>query len=309
MLRTYTVSPSLRSHALNALLRLTSKQTPRTQKTEAHCRAYIEQMRQKNTAPYPSPYGLLHQPVEEDDSCGMQTFAWNRQSLPHQKVLLYLHGGAYLNPPTSMHFKMVDHLARSTRSMAVFPVYPKIPAYCFTDAFPKLLALYDELCARHGAEYITIMGDSSGGGMGLGFCYYLRDQGRPQPHRLVLICPWLDLHTSPEHLSAYEKQDPALSPWRLRIMGEMWAGGKENMSHPYVSPIYGDPAGVAPITLLTGTREVLYPDAMRFHRMLDQRRIPHRTYVFTGMTHVFPAFPIPEARIAQQLLIHLLNQP
>ena len=161
MLRTYTVSPSLRSHALNALLRLTSKQTPCTEKTEAHCRAYIDQMRKKNTALYPSPYRIVNQPVEEDDACGMQTFTWNRQPVPRQNVLLYLHGGAYMNPPTSMHFKMVDHLARGTHAMAVFPVYHKIPAYNYTDTFPKLLTLYDALCAEHGPEQITIMGDSS----------------------------------------------------------------------------------------------------------------------------------------------------
>ena len=41
-----------------------------------------------------------------------------RQSLPRQKVLLYLHGGAYMNPPTSFHFKMLANLARGTGSMA-----------------------------------------------------------------------------------------------------------------------------------------------------------------------------------------------
>lgn len=308
MLRTYTVSPSLRCHALNALLKLTSKQTPCTPKTEAHCRAYIQQMQEKNTAPCPSPYPLVKQPVEEDSACGMQTFTWNRLRLPNQKVLLYLHGGAYMNPPTSLHFQMVNELAQGSHAMAVFPVYPKIPAHSWADAFPMLLNLYDSLCAQHGAEQITLMGDSSGGGMALGFAYYLRDLGRPQPRRLMLICPWLDLHTQPEHLEAYQKRDPALSPWRLRIMGEMWAGGPDNMSHPYVSPIFGDPTGVAPITLLTGTREVLYPDAIRFHQTLDQRRIPHSTYVFNGMPHVFPAFPIPEAKVARHLLIHLLNE-
>ena len=71
--------------------------------------------------------------------------------------------------------------------------------------------------------------------------------------------------------------------------------------------MFGDPARVAPITMITGTREVLYPDTMKFHRILDQKRLPHRTYVFEGMTHVFPAFPIPEARMAQRLMIYLLD--
>lgn len=39
-----------------------------------------------------------------------------------------------------------------------------------------------------------------------------------------MFCPWLDVHTAPDDLEAYLKDDPTLSPWRLRIMGEMWAG-------------------------------------------------------------------------------------
>ena len=124
----------------------------------------------------------------------------------------------------------------------------------------------------------------------------------------MLICPWLDLHTDGEGMAAYEKTDPALSPWRLRIMGELWAGGRDEMSSPYVSPLFGDAARVAPITLLTGTREVLYPDALKFHRALERQGVAHRFYVFEGMSHAFPAFPIPEARIAQDLMIHLLKE-
>ena len=307
MLKTYTLTPSLRSHALSGLLKITSKQTPQNEKTEARCRAYIDRMRKLNTARYPSPEKLLRQPVEENDACGMQTFFWNKQDIPDQKVILYLHGGAYMNPPTPMHFKMLSNITSGTRAAVVFPVYPKIPTCNYQDTFPKLLQLYDSLCQEYDPRQITIMGDSSGGGLGLGFAYYLRDLGRPQPRRLVLICPWLDLHTNPDQLETYEKADPTLSPWRLRIMGEMWAGGKEEMSNPYVSPIFGDPAKVAPITLFVGTREVIYPDVMKFHRILDEKHLPHTTYVFNGMTHDFPAFPLPEARMAQKLMIRLLN--
>ena len=81
--------------------------------------------------------------------------------------------------------------------MAVFPVYPKIPDHSYADTFPKLLALYDSLCAQYGPRQITLAGDSSGGGLALGFAYLLSDLGRPQPRQLLLICPWLDLHTDP----------------------------------------------------------------------------------------------------------------
>ena len=308
MLKTYRAAPSLRSHALNALLKLTSKQTPRTEATEARCRAYIDGMAKTNSQPYPSPTKLVGCPVEEGSACGMQTFTWGRRPGSGQQVLVYLHGGAYMNPPSPLHFKMAARIAREVGAMAVFPIYPKIPAHGWADTCPKLLALYQSLCAEHGADRITLMGDSSGGGLALGFAHYLADRGLPQPRQLMLICPWLDLHTDGEGMSAYEKTDPALSPWRLRIMGELWAGGRDEMSSPYVSPLFGDAARVAPITLLTGTREVLYPDALKFHRALERQGVAHRFYVFEGMSHAFPAFPIPEARVAQDLMIHLLQE-
>ena len=136
MLRTYTLSPSLQSHGLHALLKATSKQTPCTEKTKQHCLAYIDRMQQVNAQPFPNPEKLVGCPVTEDNSCGMQTFFWGGQDKPRQKVLLYLHGGAYMNPPTSFHFKMLANLARGTGSMAVFPVYPKIPDHSYADTFP-----------------------------------------------------------------------------------------------------------------------------------------------------------------------------
>ena len=42
------------------------------------------------------------------------------------------------------------------------------------------------------------------------------------------------------------------------------------MSSPYVSPMFCDPVGPPPITMLTGTHDVLCPDILKFDEKLDR---------------------------------------
>lgn len=296
------------SEALNVLLKLTSKRSAKTDKTEAHCRSYIQSLAEKNEQPFPNPEKTVGQPVQEQFFDGMQTFVWGGTGKPDEPVILYLHGGAYMNQPVSFHFKMVAHYAAALGAKVYFPVYPKIPVHTFTEAYNKVVVLYKTICASHAPEKIIFMGDSSGAGMALGLAAWLRDNNLPLPGKLMLFCPWLDVHTQPAQMEGYLKNDPTLSPWRLRIMGEMWAGSKEAMSDPRVSPMFADPHGLPHMTILTGTYDVLCPDILRYHEKLNALGIDHDLYVFEGMVHDFIAFPIAQAKPAQELVIRLLKK-
>lgn len=296
------------SRALNVLLKLTSKRSPKTEKTEAHCRQYIQGLAAKNAQPTANPEKTVGQPVEDRSVGGMQTFVWGGSGNSEQPAILYLHGGAYMNQPVSFHYKMVSHLAAGIGAEVYFPVYPKIPAHSHKETYALLQTLYAQILNAHKPENVIFMGDSSGAGLALGFACWLRDNQKPLPRELMLFCPWLDVHTAPDDLEAYLKDDPTLSPWRLRIMGEMWAGSKEEMSSPYVSPMFCDPVGLPPITMLTGTHDVLCPDILKFDEKLDRLGVEHKLYVFEGMVHDFIAFPIAQAKPAQELVIRLLKR-
>ena len=307
MKKTIACPRTFSSGALNVLLKLTSKRSPKTEKTEAHCREYIQSLAAKNAQPVPNPQKTVGQPVEDRTVDGMQTFVWGGSSDPDQPAILYLHGGAYMNQPVSFHYKMVAHFAAALGARVYFPVYPKIPEHNYKEAYAKLNTLYGQILEAHKPENVIFMGDSSGAGLALGLACWLRDNAKPLPRELMLLSPWLDVHTAPAELNAYLKNDPTLSLWRLRIMGEMWAGSKEDMSSPYVSPMFCDPAGLPPITMLIGTHDVLCPDVLKFSEKLDSLGVRHKLYVFEGMVHDFIAFPIAQAKPAQELVIRLLK--
>ncbi len=76
-----------------------------------------------------------------------------------------------------------------------------------------------------------------------------------------------------------------------------------------MSPIYGDLNGLKRVVLFVGTREILYPDIIRFDQLLDRADVEHTLIAGRDMGHVFPACPIQEAHQAREIACHMITQP
>jgi hypothetical protein len=106
------------------------------------------------------------------------------------------------------------------------------------------------------------MGDSAGGGMTVAVALQLRDRGLAAPYRTVLISPWLDISVAAPDISALAAKDHELAPPGLVAAGELYRG-EVPAEDPRVSPINGGPFGLGPITLFSGTHDILHSDAKR----------------------------------------------
>ena len=74
------------------------------------------------------------------------------------------------------------------------------------------------------------------------------------------------------------------------------------MTDPRVSPIYGELAGLAPVTLTAGTWEILYPDLLLLAEKLEQAGVPCSLITGERMIHCYPICPVPEAKAAQKAI-------
>jgi acetyl esterase/lipase len=106
--------------------------------------------------------------------------------------------------------------------------------------------------------------------------------------------------TNPE-MKDYVQSDPMLGIDGLRRMGEVWADGL-SLTDPRVSPLYGDLSGLPPVTLITGTREILYPDSVLLAEKLTEAGTECTIMVGERMIHCWPICPIREAKEAQALI-------
>ena len=229
--------------------------------------------------------------VIEETICGCETFFLNPG---RDKAIVYLHGGSYCEQPLIQHWQFCDRMAREADVTSVFAVYKKAPDYTFEDAYEYLTELWKRLTAEIRPEKVTLMGDSSGGGLALGFAEYLNEMGMPQPGQIILFSPWLDISMETEIPASLDRRDPSLSSDALRHMGKNWAGNID--VHDYrVSPIYGNLSGLAPMTVYYGTHEIFILDARRFKKICEERGVDLEYIEGAKMNHCYPLFPIPEA--------------
>ena len=220
-------------------------------------------------------------------------------------TVFYLHGGAYFMDFTRAHWKLMNTLVKEADAQVIAPAYRLLPFATWKEAFDLIIPLYKEYCEVNPDKKIIIMGDSAGGGLSLAVTEQLKADGIRMPDELVLLSPWVDVSMENEEIKDYESKDPFLTPTPLKICAEYWRG--ELDVHDWrVSPIYGDLKGIRNVTVFSGTDEILYPDAAKFFKMLDDAS--NEMIVAQDMNHVYPLFPIPEAKPAVDKIIQVVTR-
>jgi acetyl esterase/lipase len=150
-----------------------------------------------------------------------------------------------------------------------------------------------------------MIGDSSGGGMALAVALQLRDRGLSPPARTVLVSPWLDLTLSDPAVESIAPHDPLLAAPGLRAVGDLYRGDLR-ADNSMVSPINGNLTGLGPITMISGTRDILNADAHRLVTLAKQAGLSLDFHEAPDMLHGYPTLPIPEAKQARTIIASTL---
>ncbi|GAB7363150.1 hypothetical protein MBLNU230_g3435t1 [Neophaeotheca triangularis] len=114
------------------------------------------------------------------------------------RVMLYIHGGAYYFGSVDEHRYQMQRHARKLKARVLAPRYRLAPQFPFPCGLYDCIATYLYLLEDFAPEQILVGGDSAGGGMTLSMLVTLRDQGIPLPAGTILLSPWVDLtHSFP----------------------------------------------------------------------------------------------------------------
>lgn len=114
------------------------------------------------------------------------------------RIMLYVHGGAYFFGSVDTHRYMLQRHARKLKGRVFAPDYRLAPQYPFPCGLQDCVASYLWLLETYDPKEIILAGDSAGGGMVLSLLVMMRDQGIALPAGAILISPWVDLtHSFP----------------------------------------------------------------------------------------------------------------
>lgn len=221
-------------------------------------------------------------------------------------LVLYLHGGAYLEQPVPFQWAFLNHLVHDTDTLVVAPIYGKTPRHNYKEAYAMLNALYVKMLEYTDAENIIFFGDSSGGGLALAFAKSLLQTDLPQPKQILLFSPWLDISMENDDMDLYDKADPSLGRKGLRQIAERWAVDTD-LHDPLLSPLFGSNVGLAKTALFVGDRELLVADARLYREKALADGVDFTYVEQTGVNHCYPFYPTVEAKQAKKYVNNFIN--
>ena len=293
--------PSLRSRLVPGYLRMTRANRIYTRADEA--RKHIEQLRIR-----PRRFGPPRRLRSDVSVSVYHLLGWPAYTLTPKKGqarggVVYVHGGGWVNQIVMQHWQLAAQIAVEAGTSVVLPIYPLVPFGTAEQVVPAVADLVRTSTARYGSTCLA--GDSAGGQIALSAAVLLRDDQHTAP-RIVLISPALDLSLTNPGIDLVQPNDPWLGRDGTRVFIEHWRGTLA-ISDPRVSPLAADLNGLGPLTVFSGTRDILNPDIRLLVDKAITAGIDVDYHQEQGLVHVYPLTPTPEGRAARALLIERLR--
>jgi len=225
----------------------------------------------------------------------------DRAAKPTRRVV-YLHGGCYVYQIAPTHWALIGKLASEAGVEVTVPIMPLAPDGTASEVVARVADIVRSLVAEVGADNVSVIGDSSGGGMALAVAMAVGDMGSPPLHATVLISPWLDISGTDPRLAEIAPSDPWLAVPGTHAAGALYRAELAEDDWR-VSPIHGSLAGLGPVTLFSGTRDILNADAHRLVPLASAAGLPLDFHEGEGMIHNYPILPMPEGDEARAVIV------
>jgi acetyl esterase/lipase len=209
------------------------------------------------------------------------------------RVILDIHGGAFVMGAGEVCRDMAIGLAGRLGRRVIAVDYRMPPDHPYPAGLDDCVAIYRALLRDRRPEDIIVEGLSAGGGIAPAMILRARDEGLPLPAAAVILSPACDMTKSGDSFHANWGIDPGLSR-DLMPMTRLYAGGAD-LSHPYLSPLFGDfTKGFPPTFLLSGTRDLLLSNTVRLHRALRAAGVPAELHIVEAAHHGSMGAALPE---------------
>ena len=211
-----------------------------------------------------------------------------------KRVVLQLHGGAYMSGLTDLYRTFAVRQAAYTNAREIYCVdYRHAPVHRYPAALDDAATVYQGLLARGTRPSdIIIFGDSAGGNLAVELALHLRDKGLPQPAALVLLSPWADFeHKDGTSRTENFTKDKVLgegTPFAPHLRKTPPYAGSLPLDDPRLSPIHADLSELPPMLIQTGGYDLLLTEDEQLAEKAKADGTSVTCTVYPEMPHVFP---------------------
>ncbi|MGB7361931.1 MAG: alpha/beta hydrolase [Rhodococcus sp. (in: high G+C Gram-positive bacteria)] len=218
------------------------------------------------------------------------------------RVILYLHGGAFVVCGLNSHRRMTSRIARATGADVLSVDYRMMPrnpiSHAVEDGVSGFRYLLD---AGYLPEQIFIAGDSAGGYLAFMVALSLSSQGIAPAAGIIALSPLTDLdptrkmdHPNSQRCAVFPHGSVTeLTKLADKVDARIVVEGRRG---PRVCPVDADLSQLPPVLLHVGSTEMVYPDSELMAERLAAAGVPCRLQVWQDQVHVFHAADfVPES--------------
>tara|TARA_B100001996_G_scaffold282149_1_gene222538 strand:- start:577 stop:1473 length:897 start_codon:yes stop_codon:yes gene_type:complete len=226
------------------------------------------------------------------------TFTPKKNPRPNT-LIVFLHGGGFcFGSSLTTHRMGLAHLSKITGSVCHSIDYRLAPENPYPAALDDALSAWREIVEKNPDCQIILSGDSAGGGLSLALMLYLRDNGERLPDAAVLFSPWTDLTCKSETYHSKARADPMFTVGMPKKCSQYYVTEEFDNTDPYISPAFGNFAGLPRTLIMTGENEILLGDTQIIGERAEQDGVEIEVEIWPNMFHdwwLFGSF-IPETK-------------
>jgi len=228
-------------------------------------------------------------------------------STPSDKLLLFIHGGAFISGPAQHHWDSIKTILSHSDHTIWMCDYPKAPETEIGAISDNIDEVYAHALGSYPSSHITLIGDSVGGTLITSLVQRLIKKGHDLPSKLILISPVMDARMTNPEIVRLDPTDPILSRAGV-LSAKKLCAGQVDLGDPMISPINGEFDGFPPTTLFLATNDITYPDQMLAVDKLKSSSASVEVIEGKGMPHIWPLLPVmKEAKEEMREIIRRLN--
>ncbi|MEN8831855.1 MAG: alpha/beta hydrolase fold domain-containing protein [Pacificibacter sp.] len=207
-------------------------------------------------------------------------------SVDRSAIIIYVHGGGWVNCDTVTHGGIMTDLAALTGLEVIGPDYPLAPEDPYPAGLDAIMQLIDDTIVANPEAKIVVGGDSAGANLALAAALRLRDAGRGDVISAMLL--WYGCYRrvfdTTSH-KAFGAGDHGLTTEAMARMWDWYIAGHSD-------PKYGDLTGaklqdLPPAYLCEAEQDCLASDTKWLAAGLAQANVPFSYTFFADVPHGF----------------------
>jgi acetyl esterase/lipase len=249
--------------------------------------------------------GLLLKPVQGTTYEGVSLPQCKAELLrtpqTEDRVIVYLHGGAFVVGGRFLHRSLMSRIADGTRASLLAVNYRQLPKHPVSASVADGLDAYRHvLDSGVPAPKVVIMGDSAGGYLSFQVALAAEAAGLPMPAGIVALSPLIDFDGTAKIEAESASQCAVFPPHCFDGLSRVVLRAARRACEPHALPDTPSRAalhGLPPSLIQASSAEIVHPDAESMAAALTAAGVDCELQVWDHQVHVFQAAAgwLPEA--------------